>query len=75
MKPLENIPLLFAPHSVVLSGVSSKSLTNPCTVVLNKLLEINKSRPDHLKMDLYIIHPKSTEIFGVKCYKSFEELK
>lgn len=44
LKPLENIPLLFAPHSVVLSGVSSKSLTNPCTVVLMKLLEINKSR-------------------------------
>lgn len=45
-KPLENIPLLFAPHSVVLSGVSSKSMTNPCTVVLHNLLEINKTRKD-----------------------------
>lgn len=26
-------------------------------------------------MELYIIHPKSEEIFGVKCYKSFEELE
>ena len=34
MKPLYKTGLFFAPKSVVLAGVSSKVLTNPCTVVL-----------------------------------------
>eukprot|EP00703_Trepomonas_sp_PC1_P005192 JAP91414.1 Acyl-CoA synthetase [Trepomonas sp. PC1] len=71
LKPLYKTGLFFAPRSVVLAGVSSKVLTNPCTVVLQKLLEMQKTH----QIELYCVHPAAEELFGVKCYKSFSDLR
>ncbi|CAL6112993.1 Acyl-CoA_synthetase [Hexamita inflata] len=73
MKPLYKTGLFVAPKSVLLAGVSSKVLTNPCTVVLQKFLEMNSQQ--EVKTQLFCIHPQAEELFGVKCYKSLAELK
>ncbi|EET00248.1 Acyl-CoA synthetase [Giardia duodenalis ATCC 50581] len=66
-KPLYKVGSLFAPQSVVIVGASTKSLTNPSTVVLRKLMEIPG-------VDVFCIHPTADEIFGRPCFKTVVDL-
>ncbi|ESU37737.1 ATP-dependent carboxylate-amine ligase, ATP-grasp domain protein [Giardia duodenalis] len=66
-KPLYKVGSLFAPQSVVIVGASTKSLTNPSTVVLRKLMEIPG-------IDVFCIHPTADEIFGRPCFKTVSDL-
>ena len=75
LKPLYKTGLFFAPQSVLLAGVPPKVLTNPCTVVLHKFLKMNEVLPAERKINMYCIHPKADDLFGVKCYKSLDELR
>ncbi|KAH0573315.1 Acyl-CoA synthetase [Spironucleus salmonicida] len=67
LKPLFKTGLFFSPQSVLLVGASSKSITNPCTVVLQNLMQFNKN------VKVYCIHPTAADIFGAPCFKTLQE--
>lgn len=58
---------LIDPKSIVVIGASN-DVSKPGGKVLKNLLESN------FKGDVYAINPKESEVQGVKCYKSVEEL-
>ncbi len=67
-KPLHKLEKLFDPQSVLVVGVSSKG-GNPGYIILNNLIESGAPREK-----LWVLHPKKSEILGVKCVKTVDEL-
>ncbi|MCD4656540.1 MAG: acetate--CoA ligase family protein [Planctomycetes bacterium] len=67
-KPLHKLEKLFDPQSALVIGVSAKG-GNPGHIILNNLIESGAP-----KEKLWVLHPKETEILGVKCVKTIDEL-
>jgi acetyltransferase len=56
----------FSPHSIVLFGASSNEQKSGNHVLRNIL--------NYTKENVYLIHPKEDDIYGIKCYKSIFEI-
>eukprot|EP00768_Dysnectes_brevis_P004264 gnl/Dysnectes_brevis/304_a338_2765.p1 GENE.gnl/Dysnectes_brevis/304_a338_2765~~gnl/Dysnectes_brevis/304_a338_2765.p1 ORF type:complete len:659 (-),score=238.16 gnl/Dysnectes_brevis/304_a338_2765:46-1983(-) len=69
-KPLHKISNLLDPRSVALVGVSARNLKSAGSVIFHKFLDLFKMP----KEDLYVIHPRSEEICGVKCMASLQQV-
>jgi len=66
-KPLEKIECLTNPKSIVVAGASSKSLTNPGSVILGKAKQAGVK-------EIYALHPSSDSLLGFPAYKGLKEL-
>jgi acyl-CoA synthetase (NDP forming) len=65
----EKIERLLEPKSVAIAGASGKNPANPSNSILKKFLKAGLS-----KDAIYLIHPGESEIEGVPCKKSIEEV-
>ncbi len=68
-RPFHKLKALLEPSSVLVIGASGSSM-NPGRIILRNLL----SSPRYSPENLYLLHPKETEIDGVRCYASPEDL-
>jgi acyl-CoA synthetase (NDP forming) len=69
-KSLKNTSALLKPTSAAVMGASGKNPTNSCSVILRKLKIADSMNTDKL----VAIHPRETEIEGVRCVKSIDDL-
>ncbi|KAH0570158.1 Acyl-CoA synthetase [Spironucleus salmonicida] len=69
-KPLDKMNMLFCAKRVLIAGASSKNENNAATVILRKYQKL----PENVRPEIFCLHPKETEMYGCKCYKSVKEI-